>query len=471
MNRKCQIFTPENYVVTLLDSIKYIDNLYGKKILENSCGDGNILIVIVKRYISSCKKNRLTCKQIEHGLERDIYGVEIDRIHISTCINKLNKLLIEENLEKVNWNLYCTDYLKKKFCIKFDYIVSNPPYISYSELNLIEQNFVRGKFSTCKNGKFDYCYAFIEKSIGELTEKGEMSFLIPSSIFKTVFGFSLRELLITKLNKIIDYQSMKIFDNALVSSSIFVFDNKVSNTKIKYINYSTKENLYIMKNRLYRKRKWIFSEFDNVGKLKFGDYFAVKHSVATLYNDAYIIKNWTNNKFGIKTNGIVIENAIVKNGYAPKNINKEIINKIIFPYDYSGNQLIRFKEKEFENNFPGATKYLLQYENILAKRRKDKNSKWFEYGRSQALNYLNQEKLITSTVISDQVTVKKIGKEDIPYSGIFIYPIKNKTLDEAIKILKSPMFNIYIKKAGIPINSGSVRITTKDILEYCFMED
>lgn len=48
MNKKCQIFTPENYVIELLDSVGYTENLYGKKILENSCGDGNILAIIVQ---------------------------------------------------------------------------------------------------------------------------------------------------------------------------------------------------------------------------------------------------------------------------------------------------------------------------------------------------------------------------------------------------------------------------------------
>ena len=47
MNKKCQVFTPNDYVKELLDSVGYIDNLYGKKILENSCGDGNILVEVV----------------------------------------------------------------------------------------------------------------------------------------------------------------------------------------------------------------------------------------------------------------------------------------------------------------------------------------------------------------------------------------------------------------------------------------
>ena len=50
MNRKCQIFTPNDYVNRLLDIVNYTDCLYGKRVLENSCGVGNVLVVIVERY-------------------------------------------------------------------------------------------------------------------------------------------------------------------------------------------------------------------------------------------------------------------------------------------------------------------------------------------------------------------------------------------------------------------------------------
>ena len=41
---KCQIFTPSEIVVNMLDYINYsadsTTELFGKKIMENSCGDG-----------------------------------------------------------------------------------------------------------------------------------------------------------------------------------------------------------------------------------------------------------------------------------------------------------------------------------------------------------------------------------------------------------------------------------------------
>lgn len=48
---KCQIFTPDDIVKDMLDHLGYSDHLYGKTILESSCGNGQFLKEIVIRYI------------------------------------------------------------------------------------------------------------------------------------------------------------------------------------------------------------------------------------------------------------------------------------------------------------------------------------------------------------------------------------------------------------------------------------
>lgn len=77
--RNDQIPTPEQYVNRMLDAIGYKDHIVGKRILENSCGEGNILQAIVKRYIEDAKRTGLTQTEIKKGLEYDIIAYEKDR--------------------------------------------------------------------------------------------------------------------------------------------------------------------------------------------------------------------------------------------------------------------------------------------------------------------------------------------------------------------------------------------------------
>lgn len=58
----------------MLEYLGYHENLYGKAILENSCGDGQFLKEILKIYIEDCNRQQIIKPDIKRGLERDIWG-------------------------------------------------------------------------------------------------------------------------------------------------------------------------------------------------------------------------------------------------------------------------------------------------------------------------------------------------------------------------------------------------------------
>ncbi len=468
---KCQIFTPENYVKELLDSVGYCKDILDKTILENSCGDGNILVEIVKRYIKEAKKQKYSNARIKEGLQDNIFGFEIDKDQFEKCIYNLNLVVKENDIHDVQWNIYNKDYLRSEVNKKFDFIVGNPPYITYSDLSKEEREFVKEKYSTCRQGKFDYCYAFIEHSINSLSSKGKMSYLIPSSIFKTVFGENLREFMIDNTIRIKDYTKEKIFDNALVKSAILIVDRGHISKKIQYIDMSSNRRLCICKKEI--KNKWIFSNKFNVGEKRFGDFFKVSHVVATLLNKAYIINEnmYEEVEKFYKVGNLLIEKDIIMPTATPRTMRYGKVEKIIFPYKYVNNQIERYEEKEFEESYPCAFAYLNQFKEELMERKSDKKAKWFEYGRSQALSGIKCEKLLISTIITDKVCIYKLGEDCIPYAGMYI-SLRNQNqkydLDFAKKILKSENFFEYVKNIGINISGSSVRITSKDIEDFYF---
>lgn len=475
MNKKCQVFTPKDYVKKLLDSVGYVNNLYGKKILENSCGNGNILIEVVQRYINNSREHNKTNLEIERGLEEDVFGIEIDSEQYVDCLNNLNELLNKNGLKLINWNIINEDYLRWNTEKKFDFIIGNPPYISYAEIKKNELSYLKTNFKSCKKGKFDYCYAFIEKSITNLSENGKMSYLIPSSIFKTVFGFNLRELIKPFIKKIIDYSQKKIFNKALIKSAIIILDKSATmKDEINYIEEYSNRNSYLLKEKLFN--KWFFSEI-KVGSYRFGDYFKVSHVVATLLNNVYILKEEDyieTSDFYIYKNKYKIEKKIVYETASPRSLRYKNIEKIIFPYSYINNKLIRYEENEFKINFPGGFKYLNDNKSKLINRKSDKSAKWFEYGRSQALQNIYNEKLLISTIVTEKIRVYKLSKNCIPYAGVSIIQKKNNNkflLKKAKEILESKSFFEYILTTGIPISGNSVRITSKDIENYYFMEE
>lgn len=160
---------------------------------------------------------------------------------------------------------------------------------------------------------------------------------------------------------------------------------------------------------------------------------------------------------------------MIKDTCTPRSLRYNTNEKIIFPYYYKDDKLHKYSEQEFKTIFPKGYKYLQSYRKELLKRKSDRTAQWFEYGRSQALNHINKDKLLISTIITNSVSLYKIPSECIPYAGMYIIPkCKSFSLDDAKRILESKMFLSYVQNVGIHISGESVRITSKDIMDFRF---
>lgn len=476
----CQVFTPEKNVKQMLDWCAYNKNLYGKKVVENSFGEGNILEQIVRRYIKDCFEKAMSNKKIQDGLNRDIYGYEIDEKHYETCITRLNNILEEYGLSKIKWdNIYLKDALFSKQEV-FSFVIGNPPYIKYRSLDKEDREAIRKTFSTCNLGKFDYCYAFIQKSIDCLEENGKMAYLVPSSIFKNVFAERIREYILPHLVSIYDYTSEKLFDantneskkTRLTTSIVMILEKDTKQDYIFYTDVVKNTTIRIKKEKLKRDKKWIFEVESNVSrKNRLGDYFKISNTIATLYNKAYVILEddiiKEDRKYIYLKGGKKLEKEIIKKSASPKKLAREKTERIIFPYNVKDGKVIRYTEDIFEKKYKATCDYLKNFEK-LNNRKSDKNAKWYEYGRSQAIESIMKPKLLISTIITNEVHPYILEDGTIPYSGIYIQPTKDKTLEEAEAILKSDDFFNYIKNIGIHASGESYRITSKDISNYEF---
>lgn len=313
-------------------------------------------------------------------------------------------------------------------------------------------------FESCQFGKFDYYYAFIEKAIKTMKENASMVYIVPNSFLKNNSGKKLREMIKPLLADIVDFSGFNVFDDALVSTCIIKLVNKKSykfNYMLKYRN----EFKQIEKSKV--EDKYLFESIQDIESVKFGDYFNVFSSVATLLNKAFILNKKENKEINYK------EKAVRK-AASPKLLSKGKEQFIIFPYLYDRNgELVKFLEEDFKRINPTCYSHLLQFKEDLLKTDKDANSKFFEYGRSQALKKLNHEKLLVSSLITKEVNVYWMDKKTIPYSGLVItQKFENLGLEKAKEILESKEFFKYIENVAVSANGVTKRISSKDIENF-----
>jgi len=458
LKENCSVFTPSKIVTQMLDLLGYTRDLYGKRILENSCGDGAFLVEVVRRYIHDCRGQGIGNDAIRQGLERDIWGYEIDEGHAAHCVAKLDTVIEEHGIPPVCWNITKGDVLAVAIGVTFRYAVGNPPYITYSALDEDTRSFIKNTFEVCSIGKPDYYYAFVESALRRLDENGRFAYLIPNNFFKTKFAGKLRQFLLPGLIGIYDYTQEKLFD-VLTSSAIILCDRAVNAETIQYHDMLTGRAYPIPKS--FMQQRWILPvdpKNGNVrGKLRFGDYFSAASTDATLCNEAYLLENPSAQALG---------ESVVRPAVSPRTLTKAKAEYIIFPYAFNGGTLTHYSEEAFTAQFPHAAAHLKKYEEKLSKRKSDKSAKWFEYGRSQALAHMNQRKLLISTLITGKVKVYELDEHTIPYTGIYIVPKSAMPLALAKEILESESFFAYIKQVGIHANGTSMRISISDVTNY-----
>lgn len=286
---------------------------------------------------------------------------------------------------------------------------------------------------------------------------------------KNRYSQALREYLIPYLTEIEDYKFLRIFGNYQISSAIIFCENQCQQDDFKYTDQEIGDIIRVKKRELTG--KWTFcSSEESKKKTRLGDCFKVSAPVATLLNDAFVIQDFSENEAWIETNGYRLERLGLRPAASPKSRQYDKNNYIIFPYYYMSGRLCRYTEEEFHDKFPEIERYLQTYRDKLDLRQKDKACKWFEYGRSQALAHINQEKLMLSTLITDTVKYYQLDEETVPYSGMYLVPKTGYTIEQAKDILESDAFYQYIQSIGIHANGKTYRISPSDVENYTFEE-
>lgn len=349
---KCQIFTPDDIVKDMLDHVGYSEDLYGKTILENSCGNGRFLKEIVRRYIEDSIKRGLSRAKIKNGLSRDIFGIELDPVRYKECIEALNSITDSFKLKRVCWQIKQADALREPYQNTFDFVVGNPPYVSYWDLEVSEREYVERNFAVCQFGAWDYSYAFLQDGFGHLNSTGRMAYIVPNSIFKTKSGRHIRALLQPNLIEVLDFTTTNVFGKVLTSPAILIVDRATQPPQVIYQDLSKKQRVVVEKSIL--KDQWLFTCQEQATDLsyRFGDYFRVATGIATQCNEAFVLADYLDDGEYLICEGKKIEKDAVKKAASPRGKAMGKQEYIIFPYYYFDGKLKHYNEKTYKRKFP-----------------------------------------------------------------------------------------------------------------------
>lgn len=500
------VYTPnyiKDYIVKeTLFKIKDVD-LPNIKVSDIACGTGAFLYTVAQEIKKKTNKNYFDIfKQNIYGLDISDYTITRAKILLS-----LLAITIGEDEKEFEFNLFVGnalnfDWNKQINQFKgFDIMIGNPPYVRAKNLSE-ETKLLLSNWEVTKTGNPDLYIPFFEIGLEYLKPSGILGYITVNTFKRSVNARNLREYFKTNLFdlKILDFGSSQIFANKSTYTCI-VFIEKQKSNEVKYQRITATDFLSkkitdftrINYNLLDTKKGWILNKPDvleNINKIEsigipLGDKFPIRNGLATLSNDVFIFKPVSEDEnYFYHQNGKLhkIEKGICRDVIKPNRLKTEseiptLKEQIIFPYyrensqanlfDYKSNKKIAFDEDYFKTNFPNAYKYLEGNKVQLLNRDKGKNAKykWFEFGRTQALNDLGK-KLLFPYMAGQPYFVYTDQDDLLLYAGYAVYFDSERELKVLKRILESKVFWYYIKKTSKPYSGNYFALAKNYVKDF-----
>lgn len=247
----------------LLDQLKaYREWLLQLTILDPACGSGAFLNAALQFLMNEHKKvyelekkvtgYEIPFDKIENSiLEHNLYGVDINEesVEIAQLALWLRTAKPHRKLNSLNQNIKCGNSLisdpaiagEKAFNWQeqfpqvfekggFDVVIGNPPYVnaitqlSSSDMSSQRQAIIDSKRYKTLYQKWDLYIPFIELGVRHLCKDGGLcSMIVPYPLNTQLYAQKSREMLLDEfsLYEVSDLKGIKVFDDAVVTSTIF----------------------------------------------------------------------------------------------------------------------------------------------------------------------------------------------------------------------------------------------------------
>ena len=475
-----QVFTPVVIVKQILDEVGFEASTYNPSqlILEPSFGEGVFLYEIIDRISEWGKLSGVSKKNIQTAMDKTIWGVEYDEELFIEVKNKLIDYARSElGLLITLPNLYRLDALDFKNYGIFDFVVGNPPYVRIHHMDAVMREKIKAYDHS--TGTTDLYIIFYELGIKWLNSKGKLGYIAPNGWLKSASQAKFRAEIISNrvLKKIIDFGAKALFPGVGTYTCITILDKAAAHkdftfsyqgNKMHYeisLNLSnlaerTSEPLYFTSNSEYS----FMATLDKNKKYLFGDKFLVQNGLATLGDSIFLFDEDKIKKHNVEISFLrpVVKGSRYKGGV--------ITTYMFFPYyeDKNG-KIVGYKEEEIKKSAPNIYKYLIANKANLEKRSLDTNSLWFWYGRSQAIQDTNQEKLVFQPLIGpkqDKIKAHIVPAGILVYSGLFIIENGGGSLPLARKQIEDKDFTSYIKIVGQDKSGGYKMMSSKNVKNF-----
>ncbi len=468
------IFYTDKKLARRLVSLLGIDYTNEFSLIEPAVGEGHILALIVEKYFS---ENYDTSEEQKIAfLEKNIVGFDIREDAVEKCREKLNNIAKKYVHQEIKWNIQIFDALERDKIIEtfgvFDFVISNPPYVSRHNMEQKTINALRDNSRFCSKYNFDLYYYFFEIGLDLWNKVGKMVYITPNSYIKARSGEIMMRTLIDNsfIETIIDYEDEMLFEGANTYTAITVFS---ANNKVLRVRNSEKKIIVkVTYQDLINKYQYkIYSHHfltENLEEyVSLGEFTEIRNGLATLQDKVFIINE---NEIVKETSSLVT----FKKNDKPFPVERDGLMKVIrvsniedtkyliFPYLPSNDERTSYiQNTNIENQHKKIHEYLSEQ---LDKEYQDKYGIYF--GRTQGFTCYYDQKIVIPKVASLGEEAFKIVGKGFLLSGLSIKlkrEYEQTDLYQILDYLNSEVVRAYLTITSKNYAAGYKSISSTDL--------
>jgi hypothetical protein len=313
---------------------KYREYLEDLKIVDPACGSGAFLTATFRYLLGEHKWIQQELGKAGAGLfdyhdidkqiiEKNLFGVDINSASVG--IAKLSLWLqtakrdrplsnLMDNIKSANslmsdWSELFPEIMTNGGFTKetsasptasagFDVVIGNPPYVRQESIKELKPKLK--EIYSVYTGTADLFVYFYELAQNILKDNGLNGFICSNKFFRAKYGVNLRDMILTKtaIKSIVDFNSVKVFEDATVDSAITILQKGFKENNNFQISLNNYENFFDMAQSDLSKDSFTFvtpqelaikKKIEKVGTpLKEWD-INIYRGILTGFNEAFII--------------------------------------------------------------------------------------------------------------------------------------------------------------------------------------